>query len=405
MKNRLLILDDEEAFGGFVARVAQDLGWAAENTATVEDFQARFRAAPPDAVTLDLQLGASDGVEQLRFLHAMRYTRPIVLISGFDSRVIDAAQQLGSSLGLMIVDGIQKPARVAAVRAVLERLGQVVAAPADASPPLPSGAEMPISAQHIDHALEAGEMALAYQPILTASTGQVEKLEALIRWHHPERGLVMPDEFISVGERETAVIDRLTMWVVRAAVGQYHSLRALERPIAIAVNISAKNLHSLDFPDKIDEVVRKAGLASSALTLEITESAATSDPTATMDILTRLRLKGFRLAIDDFGTGFSSLKALLRLPFSELKIDKSFVANVLTSRDALVIVKSVIDLARNMGLKTVAEGAETQPVMDRLVEFGVDYIQGYVVSRPLGADQLPAFLTASARPRTRPESA
>lgn len=158
------------------------------------------------------------------------------------------------------------------------------------------------------------------------------------------------------------------------------------------MNLSAKNLRSLDFPDQIAALVADLGASPADLTLEITESAATEDPNVTIDILTRLRLKGFGLAMDDFGTGFSSLKALLNSPFSELKIDKSFVANALTSREARVVVKQVARLARDLGLKTVAEGVETQSVVDQMLEFGVDSIQGYHISRPLQADQLPAWL-------------
>jgi EAL domain-containing protein (putative c-di-GMP-specific phosphodiesterase class I) len=169
----------------------------------------------------------------------------------------------------------------------------------------------------------------------------------------------------------------------------------------MAVNVSARNLHSLDFPDRLVELVTALGSSPAALTLEITESATTGDATMAMDILTRLRLKGFRLAMDDFGTGFSSLKALLNSPFSELKIDKSFVANVLTSRDARAIVGSVAHLARIMGLKTVAEGAETQAVIEQLTDFGVDSVQGYYVSRPMRGEHLPGWLNAWGRAPSR----
>ena len=204
----------------------------------------------------------------------------------------------------------------------------------------------------------------------------------------------MPDMFIPITEQEPGVIDRFTQWVVRTAGAQVRQLRQQGVPASIAVNISARNLRQLDFPDRLLDLVTELGLSAAAITLEITESAATGDPAVTKDILTRLRLKGFRLAMDDFGTGFSSLKALLGSPFSELKIDKSFVGSMLTSPDARVIVKSTIRLAQEMGLKTVAEGVETQDVHDRLVEFGVDHIQGYHISRPMAANQVSAWMTA-----------
>jgi EAL domain-containing protein (putative c-di-GMP-specific phosphodiesterase class I) len=243
-------------------------------------------------------------------------------------------------------------------------------------------------------------MFLEYQPIVGGKSGSLEDIEALIRWRHPQRGLVMPDSFIPVIERDANLIDRITMWVVRTASEQ---LKRLDR-VALAnmsVNISAKNLTSLDFPDQLLDLVTGLDRMPNSVTLEITETATAANPRITTDILTRLRLKGFRLAMDDFGTGFSSLKGLLNSPFSQLKIDKSFVSSMLTSRDARAIVKSVADLARNMGLKTVAEGAESQAVVDQLLDFGVDGIQGYHISRPLPSSQLSAWHAGWSQPGRR----
>jgi EAL domain-containing protein (putative c-di-GMP-specific phosphodiesterase class I) len=254
----------------------------------------------------------------------------------------------------------------------------------------------PLSAARVDEALAGDEMRLDFQPIVNLATREVEMFEALVRWQHPTCGLMLPDAFIPVTEQDTAVIDRLTRWVVRAGSAQARRLHELGTSARVAINISAKNLRNLDFPDQILDLTASLGCPPSWLTLEITESAATGDPTVTKDILARLRLKGFRLAMDDFGTGFSSLRALLNSPFSELKIDKSFVATVLTSRDARSIVESVAHLARDMGLKTVAEGVETQAVVDALAGFGVDSIQGYHVSRPMPADRIPGWLQRQA---------
>jgi len=391
---RLLILDDELPIGRLLVRVARAIGWQGASTASVAEFQALVRAAHPDVILLDLHLGAADGIEQLRFLHAERYRGSIVLMSGFADRVLDAARRLGMSLGLVVVAVIQKPATVEQIRAVLgsiqgDRRDDLAAlAPSERVPP---SCEQ-LSAARLGQAVADGELRLTFQPIVGGVSRTVEKLEALARWHHPERGVVMPDEFIPLGEQDVDVIDRLTLWVVRTAIEQSKLLRRLAFPATIAVNLSAKNLRSLDFPDQIAALVADLGASPADLTLEITESAATEDPNVTIDILTRLRLKGFGLAMDDFGTGFSSLKALLNSPFSELKIDKSFVANALTSREARVVVKQVARLARDLGLKTVAEGVETQSVVDQMLEFGVDSIQGYHISRPLQADQLPAWL-------------
>jgi EAL domain-containing protein (putative c-di-GMP-specific phosphodiesterase class I)/ActR/RegA family two-component response regulator len=402
---RLLVLDDEAALGQVLVRLAQRSGWVAQATTTVAAFQAQFDGARPDAIMLDLQLGSGDGVEQLRFLHDRRYDGSIALMSGFADRVLHAASELGKSLGLAIVDAVSKPASNDRIKALLDsfiadrtmRLGDPVVlgggAPTGSVRSMPIDVE-PLSAARVDQGLSSGELTLEYQPIVNSTTRQVDVLEALARWHHPTRGRIMPDIFIPITEQEPGVIDRFTQWVVRTAGAQVRQLRQQGVPASIAVNISARNLRQLDFPDRLLDLVTELGLSAAAITLEITESAATGDPTVTKDILTRLRLKGFRLAMDDFGTGFSSLKALLGSPFSELKIDKSFVGGMLTSPDARVIVKSTIRLAQEMGLKTVAEGVETQDVHDRLVDFGVDHIQGYHISRPMAANQVSAWMTA-----------
>ncbi|MBI3512876.1 MAG: EAL domain-containing response regulator [Proteobacteria bacterium] len=392
---RLLILDDEVAVGRLLVRVAERAGWEARSTATAGEFQVQVGVDRPDAIMLDLHLGDADGIEQLRFLHGRGYDGTIVLMSGFADRVLDAARELGTSLGLTISAIVAKPATIEEIEAVLAAI-QMPDRTAAIEPDETHGAAPslgPLSAARIDQGMIDGELQLEYQPIVNGKDRAVEEIEALARWHHPTRGLVMPNEFIPISEQDTGVIDRLTMWVVRTANEQSKRIHRLATETRLAVNVSAKNLRSLEFPDQLAGLVAELGAAPSNLTLEITESATTSDPTATMDILTRLRLKGFRLAMDDFGTGFSSLKALVNSPFSEIKIDKSFVANVLASRDARVIVKTVAHLAHDMGLKTVAEGAETQAVVDQLLEFGVDSVQGYHVSRPMPANRLDGWLS------------
>jgi EAL domain-containing protein (putative c-di-GMP-specific phosphodiesterase class I) len=158
--------------------------------------------------------------------------------------------------------------------------------------------------------------------------------------------------------------------------------------------VSGRNLRSLDFPDQLAALLEQSGTPPAAIGLEITESVAMHDVNATADVLTRLRLKGFTLAIDDFGTGYSSLEALRRMPFSTIKIDKGFVADLRDSRDSVTIVKSIVDLARNMGLTTVAEGVENETVADLLIALGVDSLQGYYFSRALVFEQFHPWLRA-----------
>jgi EAL domain-containing protein (putative c-di-GMP-specific phosphodiesterase class I)/FixJ family two-component response regulator len=392
----LLILDDDKTICDFISTIAAERGWTVESCANEAQFHSQCLAHRPDAILLDLQLGATDGVEQLHYLHRLSYTGPVVLMSGFDQRVMTSAQSVGQSLGIQIACLLEKPARLARVRQVLfelESRTRTLAEESETSQVLHAqNAQIDISPGDIQQAIECGETQLYFQPIVAAANFAVVRLEALMRWHDPLRGLVMPDHFIAVAEQSEEVIDRLFTWVAESALIVYRQLAILGLPYPIAINVSGRNLHSRDFPDLVAALIENSGAPSTALMLEVTESVAMGDPGSMTDILTRLRLMGFELSLDDFGTGYSSLKALRQMPFSEIKIDRSFVADLQTSRDSLAIVKSVIDLARNMGLASVAEGVETESAARYLVELGVDFLQGYYFSRPLPFAELLKWL-------------
>jgi EAL domain-containing protein (putative c-di-GMP-specific phosphodiesterase class I)/ActR/RegA family two-component response regulator len=379
---RLVVLDDDESIAQFMANVASGRGWDAHAVTHEDEFQALVRAAPPEAIVLDLQLGASDGIEQLRFLHSLGYRGAIVLMSGFDGRVLAAAEAIGNSLGLTIVAVIEKPARAARVRDVLAAIEQIPAAtvsPAASAPRAPRS----VSPNDIAAAIDGGRMELHLQPIVSAAGHAVTRAEALIRWRDPEMGLVSPEQFILVAEQDAGVIDRLTMWVAETGVAQYLRLAALGSAVQVCINISGHNLRSLDFPERMAAVLARMSAPPGAIGLEVTESTAMHDLDTTAAVLTSLRLKGFPIALDDFGTGHSSLIALRRLPFSAIKIDKSFVGELETSNDSLMIVRSVIRLAHDMGLASVAEGVGTAGAVRRLTELGIDGLQGFYFSGPL----------------------
>ena len=242
-------------------------------------------------------------------------------------------------------------------------------------------------------ALARRELRLDYQPKVDLTSGAVTGVEALVRWEHPTRGRLGPDSFIPLAE-QSGLIGELTRWVMRSAVGQWLRWREVGLEISIAINFSGRNLDEIDFPDVLERLCRSSDVPCTQFVIEITETAAASDEIKMMDIATRLRLKGFRISIDDFGTGYSSLVQLQRLPFSEMKIDKSFVIQCVTSRESLVIVKAIIDLAHNLNLKVVAEGVETSAVLELLRRLGCDLAQGYFVGRPMEGPRLPAWVSA-----------
>ena len=390
----LIVLDDETRIASLIATLARERRWTVGVATSGTDFQSLYSAKVPDAIMLDLRLGSSDGVEQLRFLQARNYRGAVVLMSGFDQRVLASAQQVGRSLGLRIVNVLEKPARVTRIRDVLKEL-ETQLEPLPVLDPTDSHATEldSIRPEGLAEAMDRGEMELYLQPILNAANLSVVRLEGLIRWRPPGHGIVLPDKFISVAERDPAVIDRLTFFVIKTALEQYLRLRENGCAVPIAVNISGMNLRSLDFPDRLAELVAQAGAPPSALALEITESVAMRDRGPIIDILTRLRLKGFELAIDDLGTGHSSLEALKEMPFSEIKIDKSFVMDALKSRTSLAIVTSIVDLAGRMGVVCTAEGVESDDIAVLVTNLGIDHLQGYFYSRPIPFGNLVVWLS------------
>ncbi len=241
-------------------------------------------------------------------------------------------------------------------------------------------------------AISNDELVLHYQPVIEIASGQATGVEALVRWVHPMKGLIGPDEFIPFAEL-TELIGPLTRWVLDHALEQCRAWKDAGFDLRVAANLSARNLHQSELPSVVEDLLSKWQLDASSLSLEITESAVMADPVRAMTVLCQLQEMGVALAIDDFGTGYSSLAYLSRLPVASLKIDKSFVMNMVEDDNDAVIVHSTIDLGRNLGLEVIAEGVETEAAWVQLAALGCDMAQGYLFSRPIPADELSAWLT------------
>ncbi|MFN2470232.1 MAG: putative bifunctional diguanylate cyclase/phosphodiesterase [Gaiellaceae bacterium] len=242
------------------------------------------------------------------------------------------------------------------------------------------------------HAIDEGELTVYYQPKAVLDNGEVEGVEALIRWEHPERGLLSPDQFIPLAEH-TGLIGPLTFHVLNEALRQCREWRDEGLHLTVAVNLAMRNLLDLGFPSRVAELLDKWRLAPGTLELEITENTIMADPFRAMTVLRRLNEMGVKLSIDDFGTGYSSLAYLKSLPVDAVKIDKSFVMGMANDdNNDGAIVRSTIDLARNLGLNVVAEGVETGPIWTELRDLGCNLAQGYLLSRPLPAAELTRWL-------------
>ncbi|HXH53611.1 MAG TPA: EAL domain-containing protein [Sphingomicrobium sp.] len=237
-----------------------------------------------------------------------------------------------------------------------------------------------------ERALINNRLHMVYQPKVRLRDGALVRVEALVRWEDAKFGTVEPSRFVPLAERH-GLIDQLTQWGLRTALRQWLKWRDEGLEISIAFNISALSLQHLDFPDLVERMCRGLGVPTDRLVLELTEGA-TQPLVKLMDTLTRCRIKGIGLAIDDFGTGYSTLAQLRQLPFTEVKIDRSFVTDAVVARDSRLIVKAIIDLARGLGLTSTAEGVETEDQLRLLRDLDCDLIQGYLISPPIAADAL-----------------
>jgi diguanylate cyclase (GGDEF)-like protein/PAS domain S-box-containing protein len=249
-------------------------------------------------------------------------------------------------------------------------------------------------AGELRHAIEHDQLLLHYQPKIDLASGRVYSVEALVRWQHPLYGLMQPDEFIPLAE-ETGLIRALTVWVFGAAFSQCAEWQRSNVDITIAINLSVRNLQDPGLIEEIKRIIEACGTGQPRLNMEVTETSIMAEPQRSLAMLKSLARMGVRLAIDDFGTGYSSLAYLKQLPVNEIKIDKSFVIGMAHDEDSVVIVRSTIDLAHNLGLQVVAEGVEDRNAYDLLARMGCDAAQGFYMSRPLPLDQLAAWLEES----------
>lgn len=373
--NRLLVVDDQPDILDFVGQVAESVGYDVRLANDAKQFREAVHTFRPSLMILDLQMPQTDGIELIRELGAVGTRASILISSGMDQRVLQSAEQLGVAHGLKMAGFLQKPIMLADLEAIL---GQHLR-----SPRLPSEEEL-------RRAIDRAQLLVHYQPKCALMEGRwaVVGVEGLIRWDHPDLGLVYPDAFIPLAEK-TGLIAALTDFVLQEGIRQLGLWRAQGTELDLSVNLSPHLVRELDFPDRLSELMSAHAVDNSRLTLEITETAALEDPARTRDILTRLRVKNFGLSLDDFGTGFSSLTQLYRMPFNELKVDKSLGMELHQSSEARTIVRSLVDLAHNLGLRVCTEGVETAAALQFLEVAGSDLVQGYYLGRPVAATAIP----------------
>ena len=252
-------------------------------------------------------------------------------------------------------------------------------------------------------AIERGEFRAHYQPIIALDTGEILEFESLIRWEHPERGMIPPNDFIGIAE-ETGLIIPIGRWILEESCRQLKEWQNLNTPhqLSVSVNLSAKQLMHPSLISQVKEVLQKTGLDSQFLKLEVTETTVMEHSETALKVLSQLRELGVRLSTDDFGTGFSSLSYLHRFPFDRLKIDRSFINKMDQDTKSGEIVRTILMLAQNLNIETVAEGIETQQQLSQLQELGCNFGQGFLFSKPVAAPEAENLIKNGLPPEFKP---
>ena len=381
LRGRLLVVEDDLVQRTIIGSIGAKLGYDTMIASTFEIASQMLRNEKFDMMTLDLSLGEHDGVELLRLIADLKLNAmPIVIVSGCEERVRNTIQRVAGALNLTLTTSLAKPLNIDKLRAAMTR-PVLHSAAASGQKQAPE-----ISRDRIVAALKQKEFIVELQPKIDLRTNEICGAEALARWLTPEFGMVSPAIFVPLVE-ELGLMSELTHAVCEAAVATSRGLIQQRPDFTVAVNVSASDLNDLTLPERIEGILRTYQVAPEALIVEVTESIAMSDVDRAMDVVSRLRLKGMGAAIDDFGTGFSSLSALAKLPFSELKIDRSFAGTCANDKDMMKIVEASIALAKAFGMKVVGEGVDNQPTLSALRAAGCDIGQGYLFAPALGKRQ------------------
>ncbi|MGL5949405.1 MAG: EAL domain-containing response regulator [Aeromonas sp.] len=336
-----------------------------------------------DILFCDLRMPGMDGMALLRRLSVSGYRGGIILFSALDNDVVDAVLRMSKALGLQVLGCVQKPPQTEQLRTLIDSF-----IPKQAQVQQADGRIFGVD--EVRRAIELGQLLPWYQPKVSFATGAWIGMEALARWQHPEYGLISPTCFIPIIENN-GLIDKLTALIISKSLGDAKAWHDQGLNINLSINISALSLVDGGLCNVLIDQCERWGVAPQTVTLEVVESSFVQDMGKSLEELTRLRMYGFSLSIDDFGTGYSSMQQLTLLPFTELKLDRSFIDRCWSDPSRLAVIESSIQLAGKLGLKTVAEGVEDEKTWALLAQLGCDVCQGFFSARPMPSNELAAW--------------
>lgn len=388
---RILLIDDDPFMLKLLGRMLEGLGYT-DAVACDSGERALEQLAGPsaaeDLIFLDIKMPGMDGVEFIRRLVEHRYHGNVVLISAENDRILESVERLIEIHKLRCLGSLRKPAGIEELKRIMGRLR-----PEPAPMPQPRPGRPVLVAEQLRAAIAQGDLVNHYQPQVCLATRQVYGVETLVRWQQPDGPLIYPDQFLPLAERSGQLTD-ITQSVLAAAMKHARAWRLRGESFNVAVNVSMRDLAALDFPDMAADLAHSVGVDPTAITLEVTEGQVMSQLSTVLEVLTRLRLKRFRLSIDDFGTGHSSLAQLRDLPFEELKIDRGFVHGASGNETRRAICGASLRMAQQLKMQVVAEGIEEPADWELLVAMGCEVGQGYLVSRPMPPTDLLPWISA-----------
>lgn len=383
----IYIVDDEQQHVDLMTEMISIAGLSATGFTSAKLF-VDHPIANTDIILLDLNMPDMDGIEVMRTLYNKGCMPTYILVSGFDERVLHSAKQFADAKNIQVAKKLSKPINTKEFIHYISQLyieTRLQLTQTYAPQKLATVSKKKLSLEHLKTAIHENQLVLFYQPKLDIISRKIIGFEALVRLQHPDLGLIFPDQFIAMAE-ENNMISELTFEVFRLATEDYVTFRNAGITPVISINISAQDLLDLSMPEHFAALAEAKSIPPESITIELTETAILKSVSDSLDILNRLRMKGFSLSIDDFGTGYSSLVQLYQAPFTELKIDQHFVMKMLEDDEALSIVKICILLAKELKMTSVAEGIESQDIWNRLEQLGCDLAQGYLISKPIPVD-------------------